>query len=99
MALDLWFREDISRILASTHETMRASAGAVPTLDPELSATYRRGFLDALRAVAIAFGVVVPGEPGSPPPVRLVHLVEAEIGPSSPPGGECARRNGGRYGL
>ncbi len=47
MALDLWFREDVSRILASTHEAMRASMGALPSLDPELAETYRRGFSDA----------------------------------------------------
>jgi hypothetical protein len=98
MALDLWFREDISRILASTHETMRASVGALPALDPELSETYRQGFLDALRAIAIAFGVVVPSEPGFVLPARSVHFVEAEIGRSSTPGGDCTRRNGGRYG-
>ena len=102
MALDLWFREDISRILASTHETMRASVGALPALDPELSETYRQGFVDALRAIAIAFGVVAPSEPGftlgTIMPARSVHFVEAEIGRSSTPGGDCTRRNGGRYG-
>jgi hypothetical protein len=96
MALDLWFQEDVSRILASAHETMRASARALPPLDPELSETYRQGFLDALRAIAIAFGVAVPSEPGSIVPGRSIHVVDAEIGQSSAGGWDCARRNGGR---
>jgi hypothetical protein len=60
MGLDLWFREDVARILASTHETMHAAQRATAPLDPELAATYRQGFADALRAVAVAFGVAVP---------------------------------------
>jgi hypothetical protein len=96
MALDLWFREDVSRILASTHEAMSASARALPSLDPELGETYRQGFLDALRAIAIAFGVVVSSEPGSILPVRSMHFVDAEIGQSSAGGGQCGRWNGDR---
>ena len=61
MGLDLWFREDVARILASTHETLRASAGAVAPLDEERAAAYQQGFEDALRAVAVAFGVLGPG--------------------------------------
>jgi hypothetical protein len=57
MGLDLWFREDVARILASTHETLRASAGAVAPLDEERAAAYQQGFEDALRAVGVAFGV------------------------------------------
>jgi hypothetical protein len=58
MALDLWFREDVARILVATQETMRNSMGAVSPVDAEVGAAYQRGFVDALRAVAIAFGVV-----------------------------------------
>lgn len=61
MGLDLWFREDVARILASTHETLRASAGAVAPLDEEQAAAYQQGFEDALRAVGVAFGVLGPG--------------------------------------
>jgi hypothetical protein len=61
MGLDLWFREDVARILASTHETLRASAGAVTPLDEERAGAYQQGFEDALRAVAVAFGVLAPG--------------------------------------
>jgi len=60
MGLDLWFREDVARILASTQETMRNSLGAVSPLDPEAAGAYRQGFDDALQAVAVAFGVCPP---------------------------------------
>jgi hypothetical protein len=66
MGLDLWFRQDVARILASTWETMQATStatqpgngsGSVATSDERLAAAYRRGFEDALRAVGIAFGL------------------------------------------
>jgi hypothetical protein len=60
MGLDLWFREDVARILASTHEAMRAAMGATAPLDIESAETYQQGFADALRAVAVAFGVTAP---------------------------------------
>ena len=60
MGLDLWFRDDVMRILASAHETMQACTGAVGPISPELSEAYRRGFVDALRVVAVAFGVAAP---------------------------------------
>jgi len=70
MGLDLWFREDVVRILVATHETMRASmAGAALSepvgTNPVESDAYRKGFTDALRSVAVAFGVALPsiGEP------------------------------------
>ena len=59
--LDLWFREDVARILASTHETMAASMRASAPLDPKTAGAYQQGFVDALRAVAVAFGVASPG--------------------------------------
>jgi len=66
MGLDLWFRQDIARILASTWETMQAAAegtrpGAVAASDERLAAAYRRGFEDALRAVGVAFGLAEGG--------------------------------------
>lgn len=60
MGLDLWFREDVARILASTHETMAASLGAATPVDAEAADAYRQGFNDALRALAVAFGVAAP---------------------------------------
>ena len=58
MGMDLWFREDVVRMLASTHEALRSTSGLVRTDNHEAVATYRQGFVDALRVVAIAFGVV-----------------------------------------
>ena len=73
MGLDLWFREDVARILASTHETMAASMRAAPPLHPETAESYQQGFVDALRAVAVAFGVAVPGQmPRSPVVSRTI---------------------------
>jgi hypothetical protein len=58
MGLDLWFREDVMRILASTHETMRASLRATST-GGESRDAYEQGFIDALRVVALAFGLTL----------------------------------------
>jgi hypothetical protein len=62
MGLDLWFQEDVARILASTHETMRASTDATATRT-EFVEVYRQGFADALHAVGIAFGLIQPSRP------------------------------------
>jgi hypothetical protein len=70
MGLDLWFREDVARMLASAHETLRASAGALSASDSESAEAYQQGFTDALRAVGIAFGVAVPGPPATAEPTR-----------------------------
>ncbi|MFC2037077.1 hypothetical protein ACFLYD_03785 [Chloroflexota bacterium] len=71
MALDLWFREDVARILASTQETMSGLLGEVSTISSAEADAYHRGFVDALRAVGIAFGVARPGAaPGSGCPTR-----------------------------
>lgn len=74
MALDLWFREDVARILLATYETMRASTSAAgwDTSDVPLhtmrepSAHYQRGFTDAVRAMALAFGVASPAALAAP---------------------------------
>jgi hypothetical protein len=71
MGLDLWFKEDVARILASNHETMRAMSDAVHASSSEAAYNYRQGFEDALRAVALAFGVAAP-----PPSVRVI---DAEV--------------------
>jgi hypothetical protein len=62
MGLDLWFRQDVARILAAAWETMQATAegirgGTVATSKDEVARAYERGFEDALRAVAVAFGL------------------------------------------
>lgn len=62
MGLDLWFRQDVARILAAAWETMQAAVqgtgrGTVATPEDEVALAYQRGFQDALRAVAVAFGL------------------------------------------
>ncbi len=79
MGLDLWFPDDVKRILAATHETMDsamdgASLGAAAPADPDVAAAYRQGFVDALRAVAVAFGVAQPSVAGP------AALVDQEFG-------------------
>ena len=77
MALDLWFREDVARILASTHETMQASTAGWSHVSPRLAAVYQQGFDDSLRAVGIAFGVANPTPPRPIQPSEHVLNIEA----------------------
>jgi hypothetical protein len=84
MGLDLWFREDVVRLLAATLETMRASTWAVQDAgatagSQEVADAYRQGFGDAVRAVGVAFGVALPGEP---------HVTTS---PKLPDGGDLLR--------
>ncbi|MGD2206855.1 MAG: hypothetical protein PVH17_08760 [Anaerolineae bacterium] len=67
MGLDLWFREDVARILAATDETMRASQAATVR-----NQDYQQGFQDALRALAVAFGVAAPSAPA--PRMRVLEV-------------------------
>ena len=60
MGLDIWYRENVTRILASVLESHRAALNAAPALDTEHAAAYQRGFTDAMRAVAVAFGLAPP---------------------------------------
>jgi hypothetical protein len=57
MALDIFFKEDAIRFLASAAANMAATQAANPALDQERAEAYRLGFTDALRAVGLAFGV------------------------------------------
>jgi hypothetical protein len=61
MGLDVWFRDDVAHMLAAAHETLQASSRGAPPLDPERAEAYHQGFEDALRALAVAFGLAVPG--------------------------------------
>lgn len=66
MALDLWFPQDVARILAATWETMRATAegtrhGTQTSSEGRFAQAYERGFEDALRAVGVAFGLPSSG--------------------------------------
>jgi hypothetical protein len=74
--LDLWFQQDVARILASTHEAMAASMRATAPLDAEMAQIYQQGFWDALQAVAVAFGVAGPNRDGSG--MRAMAHVEAQ---------------------
>lgn len=68
MGMDLWFREDVARILASTYETMRSSTAALQREGRSAGASaYEQGFVDALRAMAVAFGLATPGSRGVSP--------------------------------
>jgi len=60
MGLDMWFREDVTRILGSVLEVQRNSARALAPLDTEAAMAYQRGFVDALKAVAVGFGITPP---------------------------------------
>ena len=60
MGLDLWFRDDVTRILASAAESGRATTEALALSVPDGAATYQRGYTDALRVVSLAFGLSVP---------------------------------------
>jgi hypothetical protein len=77
MPLDLWFREDVARILASAHETMQASTAGWSHVSPRLATVYQQGFDDALRAVGIAFGVADPAPPRVAQPPEHVLTIEA----------------------
>jgi hypothetical protein len=53
MGLDLWFREDVGRILAGlAQQATRRDDGE-----------YRCGYMDALCDVAVSFGLTVPNLP------------------------------------
>jgi hypothetical protein len=60
MAVDIWFREDVVRILASTQETMVNSVSAVAPIESGVTDAYQQGFDAALLSVGIAFGVCPP---------------------------------------
>lgn len=81
MGMDLWFPDDVKRILASTYETMAASMHASVPLDPEMAGAYQQGFVDALRVVGVAFGVAAPGQlPGSARSPFAPRTIDTEPG-------------------
>jgi hypothetical protein len=55
MGLDLWFREDVRRILAAAREAMESTAAGA-----QVSVEYRCGFEAGLRTVATGFGLNEP---------------------------------------
>ena len=76
MGLDVWFRDDVARILASTQETLAQAHGAVPPLDPERAGAYQQGFVDALKSVAVAFGLDVPRRTEKPRTIEVIQVQE-----------------------
>jgi hypothetical protein len=64
MSLACWFRDDVTRLLAGVTSAAASTSEAFPTTEPQLAEAYRRGFADAIRAVAAGFGVRLrqPGE-------------------------------------
>lgn len=65
MGLDLWFRDDVARILASKAQAAGRYSGE----------EYRQGYLDALGDVALAFGLAAPQSGSSRP-----QVIDAESG-------------------
>ena len=57
--MDLWLREDVMRILASTHETMRSTLHAAGPQATLAATSYEQGFTDALRVVGLGFGLAL----------------------------------------
>lgn len=65
MSLDVWFQQDIKHTLLAINQTSLDTTVRLASLagdTPELQA-YRSGYNDALRAVAIAFGIATPTAP------------------------------------
>lgn len=61
MGLDVWFRDDVGRILAAVLETNDASTLYEP-LDASAAEIYQQGFRAAVRCVAVGFGIILEGE-------------------------------------
>lgn len=96
MGLDLWFQEDVARILASTQETMISSMAAVAPVSPEEADAYQQGFVDALRSVAVAFGVAAPSVSRQHRPVRQPRSIDTGHSEPFVLTDHRVRRNGGR---
>ena len=60
MALDIYFRADIARVLAALDTTNNRTVALLPEQTPgaEHIHIYRQGYRDALVAVAVAFGIL-----------------------------------------
>lgn len=57
MGLDIWFREDIVRILRGISETLECAMRAAEVSGDSYAEGYRRGHADAIAATAECFGV------------------------------------------
>lgn len=74
MSLDVWFKDDIRNTLLALNETSRDTHARLAALaaDPSAAHEYRSGYGDALRAVAVAFGIATP-QTSEPEPVGAGH--------------------------
>ncbi len=90
MSLDVWFKEDIQHTLLALNEangTMLVRLAANANDLSELQ-TYRDGYCDALRAVAIALGIALPNVLPEPltltiPKTRIWKEVTTIVGTQS----------------
>jgi len=62
MSLDVWFKDDIRNTLLALSETSQDTHAQIVALvgESQTAQSYRSGYGDALRAVAIAFGITAP---------------------------------------
>jgi hypothetical protein len=101
----IFTQQDVARILAATQETMQSSQAATV-----INEDYQLGFRDALRAVAVAFGVIAPRPVAPLASSRRMQVLDGstelaevmdDVGRHEdrsvwPPQPEGYRRNGGR---
>lgn len=73
MGRDVWFREDICNTLRALNEANGAILARLGTYGEDVSElqAYRDGYCDALRAVAIAFGIPIPSALPEPLTISL----------------------------
>ena len=81
MSINVWFRRDVQRILIDVHTAAADGVGVYRAWECNSSATaYRRGYTDALQAVAVAFGLAEPGESGEPESPHAVYYRRVKDG-------------------
>lgn len=73
MPLDIFFREDVTRILSAAMEGRRRVAQSIRALDPDDSTAYERGFTDAINIVAVAFGLLPMSPPTTTRPIKSIE--------------------------
>lgn len=88
MSLDVWFQSDIKNTLLAINQTSLDTTVRLATLagdTAELQA-YRAGYNDALRAIAIAFGIARPAT--HPQPLqserRPAHYTAIDVAQRTP---------------
>ncbi|MBI5879450.1 MAG: hypothetical protein HZB53_17515 [Chloroflexi bacterium] len=60
MSLDVWFRDDIRRVLLALEDASRSAQVHTAVASDAPLDSYRAGYTDAIRAVAVAFGIAEP---------------------------------------